>query len=442
MDVVVRGAIKFNHIPTEWEVKEYAGRCARMCYNAGTVDKLLTAGIDKGLIEKDTKVAEQTLESGHHSVYDHVYITLSLERIPKILAMLLNNEHAYTTSEQSGRYTKLEAGGVERDLYEKWQRILQAELQTLEIETETETFRLADALAENEDSPEKRIEKLALENARYFISVFTPATTMFYTCSIRQLNYLYHWMAQFGKMEVFTDFEKRLQKVAQDFCLTLLECNEDLIIPGLIDNKRRGLSLLTEWRQQRLLQPVLRNGLSHKDLACLAGEEPDEWGARGYSTHYWGSFAQLAQAHRHRTLHYEMAIPHPELASFYVPPIVSEDWVEEWLNDMELVRDDYPQGMIVRIGESGRLEDLVQKCQERICGEAQLEICAQTLATANKYYSEVMWGGGRWNNPFVAAVLHPYTHGGGCRRMKLSEHKCTKPCCWVRHGVELKDRVV
>ena len=67
-----------------------------------------------------------TLNNGHHSVYDHTYINFNIQNIPKILAMVLNNEKQYTTSEKSARYTKITPGEnsvitkEEVDLYNKW----------------------------------------------------------------------------------------------------------------------------------------------------------------------------------------------------------------------------------------------------------------------------------------------------------------------------------
>ena len=43
-------------------------------------------------------------------------------------------------------------------------------------------------------------DKLAKENARYLLSIFTP-TTMGYTASIRQLNYIIDWAERFTKLE-------------------------------------------------------------------------------------------------------------------------------------------------------------------------------------------------------------------------------------------------
>lgn len=421
MSITELAASKMGHTPYVEEMKYSAGIYARNCYYPGSKEKLL-----KAPPETNISVAEKTLESGHHSVYDHTHVTLYLEDMPKALAMTINNEHDYATSERSGRFTKFEVTGAAAELYYKWQTKLQGVI--------------------GREMPElspKKIEKLSLESARYFLPIFSPITTMVYTCSIRQLNYLYHWMSQFCALAPASDFERRLQSAFLDFCTELTLNHKDLLIPGLVDNKLRGLSLCAEWTRLRLLRPPLKNDFTTSTIMLVTGEEtPVEWGARGYSTNYWGSFAQFAQAQRHRTLHYEITVEDPALADFYVPPVLSDELAGEWLEDMEKVRYDYPQGMLVRINESGRIEDLIQKCQERICGEAQLEICAQTLATVQEYYREAMWNGGRWSNPFVAAALRPYVHTTGCKRVKLSGHHCAEPCWWIKNGKEIEERIV
>ena len=55
-------------------------------------------------IEKTRKREGMIKASGHHSPFDHVNIMLELDQIPKIIAMYLNNEKMYTTSEKSARY--------------------------------------------------------------------------------------------------------------------------------------------------------------------------------------------------------------------------------------------------------------------------------------------------------------------------------------------------
>ena len=73
-----------------------SGKYAGVCYNKDDFNKLLNE--DK---EKTKKRAMMTLNNGHHSVFGHTHITLNIENIPRILAMILNNEKEYNTSEKS-----------------------------------------------------------------------------------------------------------------------------------------------------------------------------------------------------------------------------------------------------------------------------------------------------------------------------------------------------
>lgn len=79
--------------------------------------------------EKTLKRASNTLKMGHHSVFDHVSFNLALSNIPKILAMILNNEGMYTTSEKSARYTKMQVSERESSLYEKWIKIFSEQIE-------------------------------------------------------------------------------------------------------------------------------------------------------------------------------------------------------------------------------------------------------------------------------------------------------------------------
>ena len=87
------------------------GKLAGICYMPSNFEAL-----DHEDAQKTLKRANTTKSSGHHSVFEHSYITLYLEDVPKLFAMLLNNERAYTTSEKSARYTKMSVSGGEKEL--------------------------------------------------------------------------------------------------------------------------------------------------------------------------------------------------------------------------------------------------------------------------------------------------------------------------------------
>ena len=79
---------------------QLSGKIAGICY-----DEEGFSHLENEKLEKTMRRVDMTLNNGHHSVYDHISISFNLQNLPKILAMVLNNEHQYTTSEKSARYT-------------------------------------------------------------------------------------------------------------------------------------------------------------------------------------------------------------------------------------------------------------------------------------------------------------------------------------------------
>jgi hypothetical protein len=266
----------------------------------------------------------------------------------------------------------------EEALYEKWIEIYKTEI-----------------AKQYPNIDEKKVKKLAQENARYLISVFTPATTMEYTVSLRQLNYIVHWFESYVKNEENNEFNKKLKPYMSQF----IESVSDLIIPELnSDVKMRKISLFDDRKNRK-----------------------EEFG-ENYCTTYEGTFAELAQAQRHRTLQYKMNLLDEN--KFYVPKIIAENQQlkNEWINDISSLSDLYPQGMLVKINERGTVENFVLKCKERVCGCAQLEIMDQTYEILNKYIDET-----KNSNEDVYEYLLPYKKGARCT---YPGFKCTAPCMW------------
>ena len=362
-------------------IMDFSGKMAGICYMKETLDEIMHEPEERTL-----KRATNTLERKHHSVFGHESVTLYLEGIPKILAMVLNNEKYYNTSEKSARYTEMQTSGLEEELYFKWKEIFISEISL--------KYSGMDV---------KMMSKLSYENARYFISVFTPSTNMAYSTSVQQLNYIVGWMNDYvaevlARKTRPSDFEMRLTSVFSEF---VTKIDSDLLIPGLTDPKGRRLSLFAT-----------------RDRAEECGEN--------YSTNYYGSFAQLAQAQRHRTLSYEFSFPDFEGTvknnpGFYIPPLLyNGKYEKDWLTDAEKVFSNYPQGMMLKINERGTPENFILKCSERLCGQAQLETSAQTLSTLSRYYYAT-------DNPEVAKYLEPYVNKPRC---KSFEDICKRPCFW------------
>ena len=377
MKIKVIASTKVGYEMPKEEALSFSGKSAGICYLPDTLETLFSEPE-----EKTAKRANMTLKSGHHSVFNHPTYNLSLEGIPKILAMILNNEKMYNTSEKSARYTKMEPSRAEKVLYEKWIEIYKQEI--------------AKAYPNIE---EKRVQKLAQENARYLISVFTPATVMEYSVNFGQLNYIAHFFENFIKDETQnTKFDIKLKEVFKEF----LEALPDLQVEGLnADMKKRELSFFATRKNRK-----------------------EEFG-ENYSTTYLASFAELAQAQRHRTLIYEVNLL--DEPKYYIPPIIRGTELEaEWLKDISSLEEYYPQGMLLQINERGTVENFVLKCTERLCGAAQLEIMEQTLDTMKKYLEAT-----KETTKEVYEYLLPYSKGARCT---FPGWKCDTPCVFGPMG--------
>jgi len=381
MNIKIIGSTDVGYILSKDEALKFAGKSAGICYLPHNTEKLFSESE-----EKTIKRAENTLKSGHHSVYSHSVYNFVLEGIPKILAMILNNEKMYNTSEKSARYTKMESTGIEKELYEEWIEIYKEKIK--------EKYK---------DFDEKKVLKLAQENARGIISVFTPATTMEYTTDFRQINYIIHWAEDFIENAENTLFNQKLKEVLKDFINQM----PDIIIPELNSKtKNRTFSLFAK------------------------RDRKEEFG-ENYSTNYEVSFSELAQAQRHRTIYYEMQIK--DKASYYVPKIIQNTELEtKWIKDLSSLENNFPQAMLVKVNERGTVENFILKCQERICGAAQLEIMNQTKDTLDKYIEKT-----RNTNKDVYEYLLPYSKGARCT---FPGFKCTAPC--VFGGINALNRSI
>lgn len=360
---------------------DFGGKSAGICYLSNTFDDIL-----KESEEKTQKRINQTLNNKHHSVYDHVSYNLLLQGVPKILAMIINNEKQYTTSEKSARYTQMELVGEEKLLYDKWLNIF--------IDKISEKYPEMD---------EKKVLKLAQENARGLTSVFT-ITTMEYTTTLRQLNNIMHMFNEYIEQETTNEFEIKIKKYMKEFNDNL----QYLYIEELYDkSKRRRLSLFDNMEK-------------HNEIY-------DEV----YCSTYKASFAQLAQAQRHRTLNYSIKVL--EKPEFFTPIIIKDDTElsNDWINDISKLKDNYPQSMYVDVCERGTYEDFALKCVERLCSCAQLEISLQTRDTLDKYLEGV-----KNTNKEVYEYLKDYDVGGRCG---IKGYRCSTPCNW---GVKQLQRLV
>ena len=418
------------------QARIFSGKNAGICYMGESYFDSEVTDPDKAL-KRFKSAAGRT----HHSIADHVRVEVLLEGVSKMLAIVLNSLQDYATSEKSGRYTVMTGNSeLECDLYEKWLHIFKKRV--LEIEPDIDDDALMnlmkkaghdDVIIENGNLSNGNMSddechqdvlakckrdnslpsmKVAQENARYVLSVFTKSTTMGYSTSIRQWNYIYDWCQKYIKQFEFhfndvsnknilwntnTDMEASYFEIElyKDFTSLSEFIKETMYIEEIRDTKDRCFEFLTYLSGQRT--PMSEYHIVEADAFGRRDEdvhsEDDHLGIT-YSVSYPASFVHIAQAERHRTLKYFMLFnPFYKDLEFFVPKCIEgTNLEEEWLNDLKVVSDIIPQATVVGIIETGHMSDFILKCKERLCGRAQWEIMTQTKKTAERFINGVKDG--------------------------------------------------
>ena len=377
-----------NHTTVD-DLKVNGGHAANICYTQKDFEEIL-----KEPLEKTMARAEGNILNRHHSVFGHDTINIYFVGIPKILAMLINNEKEYNTSEKSGRYTTMFGSDEENRLYNKWVTIFESEIKKV---YPNEPY-LTDAM----------INKKAKENARYLLSIFMR-TKMLYTTSFRQLNYLYDFADKMSKENTTNPLKIAIKPYLEEFKVALKQTG--FITDDIKDYRNRHFSLIED------------------------DNTYDDHFSRSYSVNYDATIPALADLQRHRSLDYSFSLK--DTKEFYVPQIIrdNDQLVNEWLRDISS-NSEYPQGMIVNVNETGKYEDFGLKLYERLCTAAQLEVMQITRDVLGKYVKTLKESPSK-NDAKIYNYLMGYTLGARCT---FENFEC-KQKCKFKEGINLSRKI-
>lgn len=376
MEIKIIASTKVGEIAEKDAFDVYSGKTAGISYVKSSFDDLMNEDIDK-----TRRRIKQTKEIGYHSSYEHNSFSISLQGVPKIIAMMLNNEKQYSTSESSARYMAMQLTAKEEILYKKWVEIFKNKISKLYAKDYPNYFT------------DGRVEKLAMENARLLTSVYTPCSLV-YTTNYRQFNLLISMFEKFIKKENKSEFETKLLPFVEELTQKFKE------LPYYD-------SLLGKNEKERCI------ALFHDDKAI------EEYYGDVYATSYKASFACFAQLIRHRTINYSMRVLEGE---FYIPEIIrdSESFTELWISDMKEVASEYPQGMLLEVFEMGTLDNFLLKLKERKCTTAQLE----AMRTCNEILKKYEYALRMKIHPRAEEIIK-YTKGSRCT---FPDYTCLARC--------------
>ena len=351
MEISVIATTHPNYQAEKRELDRFGGMAAGVCYMAHDFATLRA--------EDQTKTfrrADLTKSSGHHSVYDHATITLYLHCIPRILEGMLDNERYMVSSVKSGRYTLHPLPEDEQVVYDKWLN----KFTTLIRDTYQADYP--------QFFTDNKIKKLAMENARYVTSSFTMVS-MLHTVSYRQLNYLYGF---------FSDYVTKIKDSNNPF--------EQKLYPYIVD-------FIEQLKQTGYIDEVLTKNGKSRQVSMFCERPVTEYFGDVYATNFRCSFAVYMHLNRHRTLKYYMKTPaSPEKLDFYVPELIADNdkLRAEWLADLDSLRSNYPQAMLVDVSEMGNLDDFILKAIERKCSSVLLETTRVVNNVLIKYHKALL----------------------------------------------------
>lgn len=367
-----------------------AGQAGGICYSSQDYFTSSKYGYEKSY---DRYLMSSKM--GHHSIAEHPHISLVFENIPKFTAMILNSMGIYATSEKSGRYTIMtdDMSILNNKLYQKWQNILYGLICEYYPQTKP-----------NPETKQNPAKKLAMEQARDFISVFAPYTTMEYTVSFRQFCYIVDMcdrtLQPYDKMFGYHP-DYHMTPLNKNIYDCLYELRKNLIATGLYDENLkdiycRGIEFIPEYNNGQY---------TIFDANETIGDT--------YLVKYRAPLSVLAQLQRHRTIKYAMRFLGSEY-DFHVPPLLFKvdndkgtDYVKQWLEDMESVSETTPIGTNVDIVETGTIDAFMMQCDERLCSRVM-------WATMNTVKSQLL--------RFADYAKNPDTHVSPYFYQQLGKH--------------------
>lgn len=388
------------------EILQMAGSYAAICYSSKNFCDFKD---DK---EKNIRIAKHCIKSGHHSIFDHIMITLNIEGIPKIIAMMLNNIEFYNTSEKSGRYTKF----PNNKIYEEW------------IDIFKDLISKSDKVKDHVKDDIKLVEKLAMENARYLLPIDIE-TNMIYSITVRQLSYLYFSMIKlhdnFQELNkdsyLFNADEKNYYKIIDHINKFINELEKIEFIKELNIEPKSGNDYLYNkinfFNSSNISNTFVR---VFDDGKNNISEEYENY---PYIIKYKASIATIAQLQRHRTTSINIFMKDIFDTNidreYYIPPILNDDIkiMNKYINTLESL-DYIPTAILVDIVETGTRNSYKIKSLERLCSRAQLEVCE----TVKKYSSAINKDTFLYNSEI---------------KPKCKHFKCQEPC---KYGVNGLDR--
>lgn len=344
----------------------YSGLKAAWCYKKGDATPEIIRETSK---KKLLNMGLKTFLDDHGTPDEHYQISVEITGIPKLLCMIINNEHQYTACERSLRYTKIiEMENVTEEEvknYNKWLKIFENILKE-------KYYSFFSKKYQTEKVALSAITKIAQENARLQISAMTP-TSISYSAPFYQWQKIANFLLYLSE-HADTQMKKMIAPYAMDLVDQLINLN---IVVTTDEALKLDPEIKKNLHDDRDLwyknNKEIKLSMFAEDNNFSGINKPNDFGAAiNYNTLL--SIAAYAELERHRTSYTEMA-PTDEY-SFSTPALlIGTPYQKEWEKDMLERKGIYPQGELVKVNINTSLKNIINYIgKERACNRAQQQI--------------------------------------------------------------------
>ncbi len=371
----------------------YAGIKAAWCYKPDTA----TPESIREMPESELiRMGMDTFINDHGTPKEHQEISVEIIGLPKVLCMILNDEHFSSACERSFRYTKVKVSDaiseIEIDLYNKWLKIFNDVLwdkysktflmeAKRKIEAEKKMGAQNKTEADIEKAARTAARKIAQENARNFIGILVPTSIAYTTpwCEWQKIYVKLKDMVEHPRSDIerlAVPSAKELMKALVDNRIVVSTKEAVLLYPDVQEKIVDGRDIL--FKDNKHVKLALFG--SHPEISPF--DKPDEFGSFVDVTSTC-SISSIGQRLRHRTGKWTMR--ELEEYTFITPPFIrGMSYQYEYEMDMMLVKGVFPQGQNVEVNMRMALEDVFNYVgKERACNRAQWE-------TENWYVKELV----------------------------------------------------
>lgn len=225
---------------------------------------------------------------------------------------------------------------------------------------------------------EEDADKIARDNAEYFISAFSPSTAFKIEAPISIWNKINATLIMLSDFMLSEESDKMIP-IAKEVCSRLC-----LYIGDFCEEFKRSTIYCSDAEpyDDFMFIPQVYPNIPHPIYEAETYHDV-------YSSLYYVSLDTLCKLQDYRSIRYKINDARVMNETFYCPDFIgdNEELKKEWGTDMESIKNNLPQGLAVEVVEIGGIDDFLSKCKNVLCGGTEYELQQNVSSVLLNFYN-------------------------------------------------------